>query len=117
MPIYEYECDNCGARMELIKKMSDPDPKKCLECGHESLRKLISRSDFHLKGGGWYSDAYDSSEQRSQRNKSEEGLKDGPKEKSKDKDNGKPAKPEASAASESQGSQSSSKKDSGGPTG
>lgn len=27
------------------------------ECGGET-RKLISKSDFHLKGGGWYSDGY-----------------------------------------------------------
>lgn len=41
-------------------KMSDPAPEVCEQCGGGPLTKLISPAAFHLKGGGWYKDSYDS---------------------------------------------------------
>ncbi len=29
MPLYEYECDACGHRFEVIQKFSDPPPEAC----------------------------------------------------------------------------------------
>lgn len=57
MPIYEYECSECGRIDEVVQKMSD---KPLVECRHCSGRvnKLMSQSAFHLKGGGWYADSY-----------------------------------------------------------
>jgi len=53
MPIYEYECTQCGAVEEAIQKFSDHPLTSCRKCtGH--LQKLISQSSFHLKGTGWY---------------------------------------------------------------
>jgi putative FmdB family regulatory protein len=61
MPIYEYACKECGAEMEVFQKISDPDPESCSACGAaETLTRLVSRSSFRLKGGGWYSDLYSS---------------------------------------------------------
>ena len=61
MPIYEYKCQKCGKELELMHKVSDPTPAKCHECQAEgSLEKLVSRTSFQLKGGGWYSDLYSS---------------------------------------------------------
>ena len=61
MPIYEYACSNCGKLNEVLQKVSDPAPEKCDGCGAEkSLSKIVSRSSFVLKGGGWYSDLYSS---------------------------------------------------------
>lgn len=57
MPIYEYECTECGDVEEAVQKMTDPPLTRCKKCSGE-LHKLISHSAFHLKGGGWYSDAY-----------------------------------------------------------
>lgn len=57
MPIYEYRCTSCGRTMEVIQKMNDAPLKKCTECSGR-LEKLISRSAFLLKGGGWYSEGY-----------------------------------------------------------
>ncbi len=54
MPIYEYQCDACGKRMELLQKISDAPARECPECGNESLRRLVSAAAFHLKGSGWY---------------------------------------------------------------
>lgn len=52
MPIYEYECQTCGAVTEKLQKFSD-DPLRTCGCGG-NLEKLISRSSFQLKGSGWY---------------------------------------------------------------
>jgi len=53
MPLYEYECIQCGQIEEALQKFSDKPLKKCRHCAG-SLRKLISNSSFHLKGTGWY---------------------------------------------------------------
>ena len=53
MPIYEYECSNCGSQKEVWQKFSDDPLTKCEMC-NGTMRKLISQSTFHLKGSGWY---------------------------------------------------------------
>lgn len=61
MPIYEYSCQSCGKTIDVLQKVSDPTPEVCSACGATgSLSKLVSRSSFVLKGGGWYSDLYSS---------------------------------------------------------
>ncbi|MBI5497162.1 MAG: zinc ribbon domain-containing protein [Deltaproteobacteria bacterium] len=60
MPIYEYQCGDCGTRIEVMQKMSEAPLKTCTGCGKDALEKLISQSAFQLKGGGWYSDLYGS---------------------------------------------------------
>ena len=60
MPVYEYECKNCGRHFEYQQRMSDDDKTLCEACGKESLERLISRTAFTLKGGGWYKDLYSS---------------------------------------------------------
>jgi len=54
MPIYEYECKECGHQLEAIQKISDAPLTACPECGKDSLQKQISAAGFRLKGGGWY---------------------------------------------------------------
>jgi len=54
MPIYEYQCQACGAILEEFQKVSDAPLKKCPECGKNKLEKQVSASAFHLKGSGWY---------------------------------------------------------------
>jgi putative FmdB family regulatory protein len=53
MPMYEYQCDNCGKIEEIIQKFSEKPLTKCRHCSGK-LHKLISHSAFHLKGTGWY---------------------------------------------------------------
>ncbi|MFY2562745.1 FmdB family zinc ribbon protein [Corallococcus terminator] len=61
MPIYEYACQSCGKVIDVLQKFSDPAPAVCATCGAEGpLTKMLSRSSFVLKGGGWYSDLYSS---------------------------------------------------------
>lgn len=54
MPVYEYECPACEKVIEVQQRISDDPLSTCPECGGE-VKKLVSMSSFHLKGGGWYS--------------------------------------------------------------
>lgn len=54
MPIYEYQCSECGHQLELIQKLSEPPLVECPQCGEEALKKLVSAAAFQLKGSGWY---------------------------------------------------------------
>ncbi len=54
MPIYEYQCRECGYRLDALQKMSDPPLSDCPECERPGLKKLVSAPHFRLKGSGWY---------------------------------------------------------------
>jgi putative FmdB family regulatory protein len=53
LPLYEYECAQCGQRIEKIQKFSDSPLTTCEKCGGK-LEKLISSSAIQFKGTGWY---------------------------------------------------------------
>jgi len=53
MPLYEYECDSCGHRFEVIQKFSDPLIDTCPKCG-KTVHKLFSSPAIQFKGTGWY---------------------------------------------------------------
>ena len=57
MPIYEFECSTCKTIFEKICPMSDKTKEATCMCGGKGT-KVISRSDFYLKGGGWAADGY-----------------------------------------------------------
>lgn len=75
MPIYEYECESCGVRHEVIQKMSDPPLKECPQCSEPSLRKLVSAAGFRLSGGGWYETDFKSGGRRNLAEKDAKGDK------------------------------------------
>jgi putative FmdB family regulatory protein len=55
MPLYEFSCESCEQTSEHLMKISDPNPEICPVCGAKhTLKKLVSRSNFVLKGTGWY---------------------------------------------------------------
>ena len=93
MPLYEYECESCGHRFELIQRFADPPAEHCAACGKGPIHKLLSAPAIHFKGTGWYVTDY--------ANKKSDGS---PK-----TDSGAP-KPESSSKSDD-----SSKTDSGAP--
>lgn len=53
MPLYEYQCDTCGRRVEVIVKFSDPPLEKCPSCGGP-VHKLLSSPAIQFKGTGFY---------------------------------------------------------------
>ncbi len=55
MPLYEYECDACGRRFEVIhQKFSDAPVDVCKECGKGPVRRLLSSPAIQFKGSGFY---------------------------------------------------------------
>jgi putative FmdB family regulatory protein len=84
MPTYEYQCDACGHEFEREQRISDDPIKTCPECRARKARRLISRTSFVLKGGGWYSDLYSSSSPGGEGDKKEKPAdSDSPGEKKK----------------------------------
>jgi len=64
MPIYEYQCDDCGVRFEEMRRITDDTTPDCRECESASVHRLVSLSSFHLKGTGWYVTDYARKESR-----------------------------------------------------
>ena len=54
MPIYAYKCESCGARQDVLQKVSDPVLSVCPACGAASFVKQVTAAGFQLKGSGWY---------------------------------------------------------------
>jgi len=54
MPIYQYQCSECGHEMEALQKMSDPKLTDCPQCNAPALKKKVTAAAFKLKGTGWY---------------------------------------------------------------
>ena len=75
MPIYEYQCKKCGHQTELWQKFSDPPLARCERCNGK-MKKLISQSTFHLKGGGWYVTDYASKSSANNIHSSNSGEKE-----------------------------------------
>jgi putative FmdB family regulatory protein len=64
MPVYEYECGNCGSRFEITQKFSDPAISECSLCHAANVRKVLSTPAFVLKGSGWYVTDYASEDRK-----------------------------------------------------
>jgi len=102
MPIYEYACAACGHEFEEWQKMSDAPVRTCPKCKKKKVERLISRTAFQLKGGGWYADLYSSS--KPGESKGDSGEKAEKTEKAEKSDSGKDA---GSSAKEAPASSSS----------
>jgi len=60
MPIYEYACAKCESEFEVEQRITEDPLKSCPKCRSRRVKRLISRTSFALKGGGWYADGYGS---------------------------------------------------------
>lgn len=54
MPIYEYQCAECGHQFDRLQKIADAPLVACPECEKDTLIKLVSAPSFRLSGSGWY---------------------------------------------------------------
>ncbi len=54
MPIYQYQCADCGHALEALQKISDPKLVDCPACNAPTLKKQVTAAAFKLKGTGWY---------------------------------------------------------------
>ena len=54
MPIYAFQCAECGHSFDRLQKMSDPDPDTCPSCGAHQVKRQLTALSFRLSGSGWY---------------------------------------------------------------
>ena len=92
MPLYEYQCDACGHRFEVIQKFSDPPIEVCSKCGG-AVKKLLSSPAIQFKGTGWYITDY----ARSGSSSSGETKTESPETKTETKTKTAETKPESKA--------------------
>ena len=107
MPLYEYECDSCGHRFEVIQKFSDALVDTCPKCGSK-VHKLMSSPAIQFKGSGFYINDYakkDSSAAARASSAKEGSTKDGSTKDASTKDG---STKEGSSTSESSASSSPS---------
>jgi putative FmdB family regulatory protein len=51
MPVYEYVCNNCGLKFEMIRPMRDADaPIKCESCFSKETKRALSICFSHSEG-------------------------------------------------------------------
>lgn len=53
MPLYEYQCEDCGKRFEVIQRFSDQPLTIHDACGG-TVYRLLSAPALQFKGSGWY---------------------------------------------------------------
>ena len=108
MPLYEYECDACGGRFEVIQKFSETT-EQCRKCGKGPVRRLMSSPAIQFKGSGWYVTDYAQKGKSGSESSAESGSS-GKKEESTKSDTA--AKSDSSASTSTPSSSTSSPKDS-----
>ena len=53
MPVYEYQCKECGTRFERVQGFHDDPVNICPEC-EGSVQRLIQPAGIIFKGSGFY---------------------------------------------------------------
>jgi len=92
MPIYTYQCDNCGVQFEEQQKFSDVPLTRCPECGKKALKKVYTPVGIVFKGSGFYATDHHSPSGQSYKNDKEEEKKDSTGNKEGKEPNPKPKK-------------------------
>ncbi|MCI0448488.1 MAG: zinc ribbon domain-containing protein [Chlorobi bacterium] len=76
MPIYEYQCSNCGHKLDELQRISEPPLTKCPNCRKDTLKRLIgSGAGLIFKGSGFYLTDYKKSSSQKDKSKGETASK------------------------------------------
>jgi putative FmdB family regulatory protein len=86
MPVYEYQCSRCREVFEIFHKIEEEVKVACPKC-LAPAKKLISATNFILKGSGFYVNDYPSKSRKEGRKSEKEGTgpDKGPSEKKEEK--------------------------------
>ena len=57
MPIYEYQCKECGI-IEVLQNMNDRPLKKCPHCNSRVRKRISSGFGIIFKGNGFFETDY-----------------------------------------------------------
>lgn len=111
MPLYEYQCQLCNERVEILQRFSDPPYAHCPKCSGD-MKKLVSSPAIQFKGSGFYKTDYPSSTASA----SSSGLKNDSKPDTKSESKSEP-KSESSSKSEAKSESKSESKSGSGSSG
>jgi putative FmdB family regulatory protein len=101
MPIYEYVCQSCGRKTEVLQRMKERPLKICPHCGGK-LKKAFSAPAIQFKGSGWYVTDYPKAKKEEKKGASGGSASDsGDSESKKEKEKEKPAEKKAETKKES----------------
>jgi putative FmdB family regulatory protein len=84
MPIYEYQCNHCEKVFEIFHKIDEDCKVTCPKC-LKPARKLISATNFVLKGAGFYVNDYPSKSRKEGKKAEKDTPEKGPSGKSEEK--------------------------------
>ena len=103
MPLYEYQCQECGEKTEVVLRLDDAPLAICSTCGG-ALKKLISAPAIQFKGSGFYLTDYG-------RSGSSAASKNESKANESKASDSKSSEPKSSSTSDSSSSPSTTKTD------
>jgi putative FmdB family regulatory protein len=92
MPVYTYQCENCGIRFDQQQKFSDPPLTRCPECSKKTLRKVYTPVGIVFKGSGFYATDHKSPSGQGRTSGSKSGEEEKKSESSEKTESEKPAK-------------------------
>jgi len=101
MPLYEYQCNDCGRRTEVLQGFNGPAPS-CAECGG-SMRRLPSAPAVQFKGSGWYVTDYAGKGKPEKADKGEKAESKASSDSGKSESSAKKEAPAASASTKAAG--------------
>ncbi len=58
MPLYEYVCQDCNRKTEVLQRLRERPLKICPHCGAKNLKKAFSAPAIQFKGSGFYTTDY-----------------------------------------------------------
>ena len=91
MPIYEYVCEDCGKRTEVIQRIGERPIRLCPHCGGR-VKKKVSAPAIQFKGTGWYVTDYARAKKEGKESRKSGGEKSESTEKPAEKKDGKEKK-------------------------
>jgi len=97
VPLYEYECQSCGHRFEMLQKVADSPLTSCVKC-EGKVERLLSSPAIQFKGTGWYVTDY---ARKGQASSTESESSESPSKTTKSEKNRSKSGPAASASSTS----------------
>ncbi|HLF03403.1 MAG TPA: FmdB family zinc ribbon protein [Anaerolineales bacterium] len=101
MPLYTYECSNCGVQFERLQKFADKPIKRCPECNKNAVKRVIQPAGIIFKGSGWYK-----TDSRSSSSAVTGGASNAKKSETKSESKSSESKPAESKSTESKSSSS-----------
>jgi putative FmdB family regulatory protein len=109
MPLYEYVCQKCGHKTEVLQRHGGRPPRACPECGGK-VKKAFSAPAIQFKGSGFYLTDYGKSGGPESKTKSDTGPEKGESKPSDAAESSAKADSKKDAAPKSEGGKSESSK-------